>query len=68
MTEHFAFHCAVVMTAEQKRLAYLEELGKHMDVHSYGNCLHNKNEPPAPEVGQTTPRGHMDSLRQQEGA
>jgi hypothetical protein len=24
-----------------------------MDVHSYGNCLHNKNEPPAPEVPLT---------------
>lgn len=34
----------------QKRLKYLEELGRHMDVHSYGKCLHNKEEPPAPEV------------------
>ena len=30
----------------QKRLAYYEELMSHMDVHSYGKCLHNKDEPP----------------------
>lgn len=27
------------------RTAYAEELMKHMDVHSYGRCLHNKDFP-----------------------
>jgi len=30
-------------------LKYLEELASHMEIHSYGNCMHNRDEPPAPE-------------------
>lgn len=30
----------------ENRLKYYEELMKHMTVHSYGKCLHNKDEPP----------------------
>ena len=30
----------------EKRLNYIEELMKHMEVHSYGRCLKNKDEPP----------------------
>lgn len=29
----------------ESRLKYYEELMKHMTVHSYGKCLHNKDEP-----------------------
>ena len=30
----------------EQRLKLLEELGKHYEVHSYGRCLHNRDEPP----------------------
>jgi hypothetical protein len=28
------------------RTAYAKELMRHIDVHSYGQCLHNKDFPP----------------------
>ena len=30
----------------EQRLKLLEDLGKHYEVHSYGRCLHNRDEPP----------------------
>ena len=30
----------------EQRLKLLEELGRHYEVHSYGRCLHNRDEPP----------------------
>ncbi|KAJ1453683.1 hypothetical protein M885DRAFT_523950 [Pelagophyceae sp. CCMP2097] len=32
----------------EKRLALLGEVSKHVEVHSYGKCLHNTDEPPSP--------------------
>jgi hypothetical protein len=49
LRKHWLRHSEVFRDSRQKRLEYLTELGKFMDVHSYGKCLHNKDEPPAPE-------------------
>ncbi|GMI07493.1 hypothetical protein TrLO_g8228 [Triparma laevis f. longispina] len=40
-------------TGAEKRLAMMEELAKHMPVHSYGSCMNNKREPKLSDIRAT---------------
>ena len=43
----------------ENRLRYFEELMKHMEVHSYGKCLHNKDEPDAQGRNRNENKRHI---------